>query len=169
MATALQVPWDLIEKFCIAGGSYADAAAEFNVKVDTIRKRSARYSWPVPKAIAQAAMSLPARQKKVNEAIIQQKAKSWDEKGEEHRRVAFDKAHAALAKMKPTPPKNWREAEAADKIARRAAGLDTADTVNQTLIQLNEAVNEHDVVEADVVEINTPAIDVTSEPDSLGS
>jgi hypothetical protein len=152
MANTLPVPWDLIEKFCITGGSFAEAAAEFNVKLDTIRKRAQRYSWPLPKVIAKAAAKSPARQKRVNQAIIARKAETWEEKGEAHRQVVFDKAHTALKKMKPTPPRNWREAEAADKMARRAAGLENIDSINQTLIQLNDAVNEHDVVEANVVE-----------------
>ncbi len=159
MAVALQVPWDLIEKFCITGGgSIPDAAAQFNVKADTIRKRAARYSWLLPRVIERAAAKLPARQKMVNQAMIAHKAESWEEKGEAHRRTVFDLAHGSLKKMKQQAPRNFREAEAADKMARRAAGLENIDTVQQSLILVNDAISGFEpteVMEAEVVESTT--------------
>jgi hypothetical protein len=45
------IPWDIIERTCIAGVTFMDAAKEFEVKEDTIRKRARRYKWPVARAI----------------------------------------------------------------------------------------------------------------------
>ena len=46
--------------------------------------------------------------------------------------------------MKPRAPKNLREAEVCDKIARRSAGLDKVAVVQQTLIQLNGRIEGFD-------------------------
>jgi len=53
----------------------------------------------------------------------------------------------ALRKAKIKPPQTWRDADLADKIARRSAGLD----VQQTLISINEDP-EAEVLEAEMSE-----------------
>lgn len=40
------------------------------------------------------------------------------------------------------PPQSWKDFDLADRAARRAAGLENAEVVQQTLIQINEAINE---------------------------
>jgi hypothetical protein len=42
------------------------------------------------------------------------------------------------------PPKSWKEFDVADRAARRAAGLENAEVVQQTLIQINEAIDDFD-------------------------
>ena len=93
---------------------------------------------------------------KAAENAIAKKADEWLEKGENHRKVAFNLAHDSLKLMKAKAPSNFREAELADKIARRAAGLDTQDVVSQTLININEAMSADDeptpvVIEGEIV------------------
>jgi hypothetical protein len=41
------------------------------------------------------------------------------------------------------PPKSWKEFDLPDRAARRAAGLENADVVQQTLIHINE-INDFD-------------------------
>jgi hypothetical protein len=61
--------------------------------------------------------------------------------------VAFDLAHESLKKMKPHAPKNFREADAADRMARRASGLDNSEMAqHMTLIRINESVEEFESV-----------------------
>lgn len=168
MATnALPVDWGLIEKFMLLGGTFKEASEQFKIKQDTLRKRAMRYQWPLHSVIAKTAkrrMNQPpgnnsdlrmTKAARLNAAIIEQAAETWDSKGEAHRKVVFELAHQSLKKMKPQAPKNFREAEAADKMARRAAGLENIEQVNQTLIQINDAVNGHDVVEAEIVDTTT--------------
>ena len=52
---------------------------------------------------------------------------TWAEKGAKLRRVMFKKAYNAVKQSTVQTPKNWRDLEIADKLARRAAGLDTSD------------------------------------------
>src|SRR5205814_9140448 len=103
------------------------------VKEDNSRKRARRYNWPV------AEESDKAVQKAVQNAeVVDRTAQEWLGKGNAHRTVVFDKASGAIAKANMTPPQSWREFDLADRAARRAAGLENAEVVQQTLIHINE-------------------------------
>ena len=133
------IPWDVIERTCIAGMSFRSAAEDFAVKEDTIRKRARRYNWPVPKAIGKAV------QKAVqNEQVAERTAQNWLDKSSAHRAIVFDKAHGAITKATMSPPRSWKEFDLADRAARRAANLESAEVVQQTLIQINEAIDDFD-------------------------
>lgn len=149
-APGLPVDWELIEKTCIAGLSFKDAGERFGIKPGTIAKRAARQGWPTPSAVA---LRMREIERKKGDTAAQIVAEDWTEKGETHRRVAFDLAHESLKKMKPRAPRNFREADAADRMARRASGLEQDSIVNQTLIQVNEAIEGHDnePIEAEIV------------------
>ena len=133
------IPWDVIERTCIAGMTFMSAAGEFAVKEDTIRKRARRYNWPVSKAIGKSV------QKAVqNTQVADRTAHDWLAKSAAHRAVVFDKAHGAITQAKMCPPRSWRDFDLADRTARRAAGLESAEIVQQTLIQINEAIDDFD-------------------------
>ena len=61
----------------------------------------------------------------------------------------FDKASGAIEKAKMRPPKSWKEFDLADRAARRAAGLENADVIQQTLIHVNE-LDAEQPIEAEV-------------------
>src|SRR5437763_121699 len=131
------IEWDIIERACIVGMTFMSAAKEFGVKEDTIRKRARRYNWPVAKAIGKAV------QKAVqNEQVAERTAQDWLAKSSAHRGVVFDKAHGAITEAKMCPPQSWKDFDLADRAARRASGLENAEVVQQTLIQINEAIND---------------------------
>src|SRR5438552_14059056 len=133
------IPWDVIERTCIAGMSFMSAAEDFAVKEDTIRKRARRYNWPVPKAIGKAV------QKAVqNEQVAERTAQDWLDKSSAHRAIVFDKAHGAITEATMRPPQSWKDFDLADRAARRASGLENAEVVQQTLIQINEAIDDFD-------------------------
>lgn len=58
--------------------------------------------------------------------------------------------------MKPRAPKNFREAEVCDKIARSSAGFDKVDVVQQTLIQLNEQIEGFDCESLELTVLDNP-------------
>ena len=103
--------------------------------------KAKRNGWAVPSKIAERTRALQARYKacesnrKSNEEVIQAVAESWAEKGEAHRTLAFDLAHNALreAAKKGLQIESWRDADLADKSARRNAGLDDSDTRNVSI------------------------------------
>ncbi len=72
---------------------------------------------------AESANVTPMSRDQVKTAITE----TWAEKGAKLRRVMFKKAFNAVKASTVQSPKNWRDLEIADKLARRAAGLDTAD------------------------------------------
>lgn len=140
------IPWEIIERTCIAGMTFMDAAKEFGIKEDTIRKRARRYKWPVARAIGQAV------QKAVQNAeVTERTAQDWLTKGEAHRAVVFDKASGAIKKANMQPPKSWKEFDLADRAARRAAGLENAEVVQQTLIHINEPGADSEVIDLNLV------------------
>lgn len=50
--------------------------------------------------------------------------------------MVFDKTAKLLEQATLAPPKNWKDAEIVDKMARRAAGLDNIETQVNTIIGL---------------------------------
>jgi len=100
-----------------------------------------------PLEVVEADMSQPIQ-------LLQAMAESWLQKGEEHRALAFRIAHDALKKLskKRVPlSADWQEVDKADKMARRAAGLDDGEKtkvnvelnlVNQRIVAMQQTVHK---------------------------
>ena len=138
--------WLAIEKAVCAGMGYSQAARTFGIRSPhAIIMRSRRDKWPVPSRVEERARqlqdslqrrSMAAEQRRDgNEITTETLAQSWAEKGEAHRAIAFDLAHTALreAARKGLPIESWRDADLADKSARRNAGLDDSDAHNVSI------------------------------------
>ncbi len=71
-------------------------------------------------------------------------AKSLLARGQAHAEKVFSKASIACERSKIQAPKNWKDFEIADRVARRASGLndDTQTGVNISLVHINEASDE---------------------------
>ena len=107
--------------------------------------KAKRHGWALPSMIAKRVEAL---QKSVteravcegnracNDQAVEIIAQSWAEKGEAHRshRVSM-LAHDSLkaAAKKGLPIESWRDADLADKSARRNAGLDDSDAHNVSI------------------------------------
>jgi predicted translin family RNA/ssDNA-binding protein len=74
-----------------------------------------------------------------NETITEMIAESWAEKGERHRALAFEMANSSLQKASENLPKlqGWQDIERVDKMARRAAGLDSDKSAAKVNVALN--------------------------------
>lgn len=156
----MEIPWREIELACVAGMDYAEAAVKFDVKVGTIRKRAIRHNWPTPARIGARAKEL-ALKGGGGEGVIEAAARTLVERGEKHREHVFTQSHEAIKKSKVKPPRNWKDYEIADKVARRAAGLDTAENVQQVLLQINEATDE-EIKPAKASTVETAVVDQPS-------
>jgi hypothetical protein len=129
MGKPLPIDWQPIRIAVMTGGlSYDDASVKFGVKANTIAQKAKREGWKVTE-LAKAEI---ARVKALSNAVKE----SWAERGERHRSTMFDLASRAIADAKVGAPKNWRDLETADKIARRAAGLEDADAQGRTIVNL---------------------------------
>ncbi len=131
-----------------------DAAREFGVPEEAIKKRAQRQSWPTAGAIrAKAEKIMEERRLSVKSPVVprvditEKIADSWLEKAERHRGLAFDIAHKALKGAKEAgmipAPRGWGDIDTADKMARRAAGLDLTEknTVNIGLTLVNQRLS----------------------------
>jgi predicted DNA-binding protein YlxM (UPF0122 family) len=139
------IAWDAVrERIHVPAGGKAspetltvtEAAVEFKIDRQAIYHRARRHGW----------RTLTTNEKK----LLIKKTRNWGKSAEEHREAAFDIAHASVKKFKARTPKSFHDLDIADKIARRAAGLDNAEVIQQTLVHINEAIEEHaEVIEAD--------------------
>ena len=129
MGKPLPIDWQPIRIAVMTGGlSYRDAAEKFGVKENTVAQRAKREGWKVTD-LERAEVE---RAKALSGAVRE----SWADRGEAHRRTMFDLASGAISKATVQAPKNWRDLETADKIARRAAGLEDADAQGRTIVNL---------------------------------
>ena len=143
--------WRSVEAAVCAGMGYTEAAKRFGIRSPhAIIMRARRNRWPVPSRIKERTralqLSVKARaeaneeQRDCNEKSIEALAESWQERGEQHRIAAFRAAHNAFLKACLPAPETWRELELADRIARRAAGLDSQDGRDPQKMVLNIAL-----------------------------
>jgi hypothetical protein len=115
------------ETYFRLGHSFEETAEKFGVPSTAIRKTAQRNGW--------RKMDLEAERYSVAATVSRVVTETWAEKAEAHRQKMFKLASDALDKASLPPPKNWRDAETADKIARRASGLDD-DSGQRTLVQI---------------------------------
>ena len=118
-------------RFAVENGAlYDKVASEFGIGSGTLRKRAQREGWMTPGKVKDAVErhELKQRHGMSRDVALSALAQSWAEKGEGHRSLVFDRASAAMKSAKLEPPKNWRDAEIVDKMARKAAGLESGDT-----------------------------------------
>lgn len=148
--------WEAIKTLVSSGVSFKEVADNTGVAWESIKKRAQREKWPYPAAVARRAkemmasvnkplvrtdQSVPSVPKADSELDLQSiVADSWLEKAENHRVLAFNLAHGALKRAKVPVIRGWRDIETADKMARRAAGLDSTEgqTVNVGLTLVNQ-------------------------------
>jgi transposase len=133
------------EAVCRLGLSQREAADRYGLSYEALRKKCQREEWPIPARVA-AAVPIVSR----NRLLAQQEAESWLERGEQHRGRMFALAEKALKTVESLPPdvKDWSDVERLDKIARRAAGLDSGDEKSGNSFTLNLIHQRMDVPSA---------------------
>lgn len=124
--------WILAKESVVGGhNNQKEAAEKYGLSYDALRKRCEREQWAIPERVLKAVTELSH-----NRILTKEKAENWSEKAELHKILAFEVANAALSKLKDAPLaiNEWRDADIADKMARRAVGLDNDDStkVNNT-------------------------------------
>jgi hypothetical protein len=143
------IAWDLVREVCNVPPNRKqdpsfltapEAGRKFKLSSIAIYARAKREGWRL--------LNHKEKQK-----MLQNEKKDWGKLGETHRERAFRTAHESLKKFRPRVPKDFKELDLADRIARRAAGLENDSVVQQTLVHINEAVEGH--AEAQVIEAET--------------
>jgi hypothetical protein len=158
---AVTQDWPAIEIACAGGMSFQEAGEKFGVKPDTIRKRAKRNKWVLPKHAVEAV-------REAARGAVAKAATDWLAKGESHRDKVFSIATESLKGVKKVKVRNAKDLELVDKVGRRAAGLETAEIAQLTMIQLNERIDSYDEDDqpiekpADATEVETEVTPVPS-------
>ena len=124
---------------CIGGLGYSEAGRKFGIEPHAIMMKAKRHGWPVPSKIAKRVEALQKsvteravceRNRACNDKVVDVIAESWAERGEAHRALTFNLAHSELkaSYKRGLPIEDWSAAEKADRMARRAAGLDSEES-----------------------------------------
>jgi hypothetical protein len=153
--------WVEIERDCVAGMTLAEASEKWKIKRNTIQVKAKRDGWIMPGRIRDV---LRRHDHTALTAATNSATRDWLAKGERHREKVFGIAEASLKPVKKIKIKNAKDLELVDKVGRRAAGLDTAEIANLTLIQLNEQIDGYESeqpIEATEVEAEVTPIDAT--------
>ena len=137
---------------------FSEAARTFGINnAHAVIMKSRTQHWPIPSRVQERACQLQRQLQRQSEAAqearngndkaIEAVAETWAERGEMHRQLAFNLANGALrqAHREGLPVTSWRDAHAADAVARKACGLDhesTAVNINMALVNTRlEAVS----------------------------
>lgn len=141
MPRPLPVPvnWDAIRIEFAHGISIPELARKYSLSQGTLKARSAREKWvdmrpeTHAKGVATGLQHGILESAKAGAKVV---GESWAERGESYRRMIFEKTSKLMDQATLAPPKNWKDADVADKMARRAAGLDNLETQVNTIIGL---------------------------------
>lgn len=130
---------------------YADVEKKHNVPYNMLVTWARRNKWPTKAKTKKLIAKVGGE---VNEQTAQTIAKTLLARGQAHAEKVFSKASQACATSKVSAPKNWKDFEIADRVARRAAGMnDDQPILNATLVHINES---HDDEIVPVTQENTP-------------
>ncbi len=99
-----------------------------------------------------------AADKGLVEKVADMLESDWKTKGSAHRRLVFEKANSALREANLPAPRTWKDAQIADSMARKAAGLEDSENMKSTIVNVGflqqtagGAVTRMDV-ESDIVD-----------------
>lgn len=110
-----------------------ELSEKYGIKMGTLGARCSREKW-IETRPEGAARKMQQEVESVVLEVGKELAKSWVERGESYRRMIFEKTSKLMEQATLAPPKNWKDADVADKMARRAAGLDNLETQVNTII-----------------------------------
>lgn len=130
---------DIIQNLFESGKSYPDIAEITGVPAKEVKALRARERWARQpnKQISLAEVEVKQDDADVADILAAADEALHTNPGKRHSAMVFKRVHAALAGLKTLPPlKNWKDIELADKIARRAAGLDREGSGSGTVINL---------------------------------
>ena len=135
--------WAAIEEGCRTNVPTSQLSEKYCVKQETIEDVAQKKGWLTPRKII--GETLRQVDYKVEMTLNEEKSLApprrldWTEAAVDYRNMIFNKVEAALKEASLEPPKTWRDAEIADRMARKAVGLESGETtVVQTIIPIGK-------------------------------
>lgn len=135
--------WDEIEAGCRANTPLDQLSERYGVKERTILTVGTEKGWLVSRRIVKKTLKQvnSGLEVTLNEekAVALPRELDWAEEAKKYRQMIFGKTQGALVAATLEPPKTWRDAEIADRMARKAVGLESGETtVVQTIIPIGK-------------------------------
>lgn len=128
---------ETIKTLVEGGRAVADIAQVTGIPVKEVTSLKRKNKWK-PQAKVMLALQEQIQKEAETEAtaVLAETEQSLLAGGREHAELVFKKVNGALRSLKKLPPlKTWKDIEMADRIARRAVGLDKEGARN-TIINL---------------------------------
>lgn len=135
--------WASIEEGCRDGIVLSVLAEKYGVLERTILTVATRKGWLVPRKQVKMALKGASEELKTTcqekTTVALPREVDWADEAKVYRKLIFEKTKGALAAATLEPPKTWRDAEIADRMARKAVGLESGETtVVQTIIPIGK-------------------------------
>lgn len=159
MPKALDINWPVLQVEFSHGVSIPELARKYGISEGTIKARSARHKWMLtrPEEVKQAVAAQQSCSATGLQLALKQGAlnagTTLAERGQAYASRVFDKVSRLVESAEIAPPKNFKDLEIADKIARRSAGLDTAEMAVNTVIGIGGMDFAPGTQQAEIVEI----------------
>ncbi len=155
MPAELNVDWELIKGFIVAGNSFKSASDRFGVEEQTIRKRASRHEWPsLPQLSTRVSKTI--EEKAINGELTRSLADEMLKRLETLKRKGADIAEKALdhALESGMKPKDFGDLKKAWDIGAEAVGL------KQELASVQVAFNLGGVERsAEILDISTEKLE----------
>ena len=129
MPAALDLPWDVIRLEFSQGVTIGQLVDKYGVAEGTLCSRAKREQWMQLRPQTHAMTAMEAQRMAAKNV-----GTSLAEKGAAYAARMFEKMSTLAEAANLPPPKNFKDMEIADRLARRAAGLDTADVQINTVV-----------------------------------
>lgn len=147
MPAALDINWDVIRVEFSHGATIVQLAERYGVNEGTLKKRSQRENWMSLRPETHATKVSPAL---IEGARLQ--GITLAERGQAYAARMFEKASKLAESANIKEVRSVKDLEIIDKIARRSAGLDTADVQINTVIGMGGMADDP-ILEAQTVDI----------------
>lgn len=124
--------WLAVKTCYLAGMSTNDIAEKFQIDRGTVSTKAWKAGW---NKIRKLPDNVPL-EKSLVEKVADMMETDWKSKGSAHRRLVFEKANTALREANLPAPRTWKDAQIADSMARKAAGLEESENKMSAIVNV---------------------------------
>jgi len=130
MPAALDVDWNLGRLLAAQGLNYKDISEKIGASHEAVRQRASREKWDQfrPSQGDRNIVTACHAAASVVKSTLSERANAYAGR-------VFDKVSGLVEGASLPPPKNWKDLEVADRVARRAGGLDRPEAM--AAVQVN--------------------------------
>lgn len=118
--------WKAVKVAYLSGLSTKEIARQYGIGEQTVATKVCKEGWN--RIIKESISSVEPKQD-ILEKTAELLEMDWKNKGAGHRAHVFKIAHEALKRASLPAPKSWKDAQIADNMARKAAGLEESNAM----------------------------------------